>query len=653
MDDVTSILWLSVLLQGLAAYLALRLIPITGGALAWSVLSLAFLLMATRRAVSLLHDQGTIQSDWLHQLSTETIALVISFLIVIGVYLIRGIFLEKQADELMLRKLSMAVEQNPSSTLITDSEGRIEYANPAFLAITGYETEEIIGQTPGILKSSQTDAMVFVQLWETIKAGNVWKGEFCNTCKNGEYRWERALISPVKNPAGKITHYVCVLEDITEHKAQREALEYMAMHDALTDLPNRSLFYDRVSQAILDAGEAGNSVMVMLMDLNDFKIINDTLGHHAGDRILKKVAERIRDCADKSDTVARMGGDEFLLLTKARYEEEGLALAKKIVDAFHEPFIVDSHKLEISASIGIASFPKDGDDPDQLIQKADVAMYAAKHSADHVEKYQVDQDRYSVGRLEMLSDFRESLKRNNELILHYQPSVSLASKKVVGVEALIRWQHPKQGLLYPNEFVPVLEEVGLIRSLTRWVIEESARQMHEWAKEGIDVQVSINVSTKDLLDPGFVSHLQESLQKYDLAPSRMVVEITERVLMLFTQQTASVLQELNRHGVRISIDDFGTGYSSLQYLKEMPVSELKIDRSFVMEMMANENDAVIVRSTVDLAHNLGLKVVAEGVESRELMETLFTLGCDYAQGYYISKPVNAGQIRQLIELTRT
>ena len=640
---LSNVLWLSVLLQVIAAIMALRLIPLTGRTLAWSILSFAFMLMATRRAISLLRANGTIESQWLTALTTEVVALLISVFIVVGVFMIRNVFLKKLHDEDELLKLSQVVGQNSSSTFITDLEGRIEYVNQQFVERTGYSLEEIKGKTPSFLHSGKTSMDVIVKLWKTIKDDKTWVGEICNKDKDGNLTWEKERISPVKGVDGKTTHYVAVLEDITEQKSQRDALEYMAMHDALTDLPNRALFYDRVYQAIINAEHSNGPVAVLLMDLNNFKVINDTLGHHLGDKILKEISSRLRSGVKRYDTVARMGGDEYLVLLPGVNQQFAMEISQRLSSLVQKPFVIDEHHFDISMSVGVAMYPEHGDDPDVLIQRADIAMYSAKTNGTGIECYNSEQDEHSVGRLELLGEMRHAIE-GKQFCLQYQPRVNLQTMDVEGVEALVRWQHPTRGMIYPDEFIPLLEETGNIKPLTRFIIDKAIQQLADWQVKEPNFHISINISTRDLCDPSMAEFLEEKMRMYEVSAKTVILEITESSLMQYTSYTERTLDALDKMGIGLAIDDFGTGYSSLQYLKELPVTELKIDKSFVMNMMDDDDDAIIVRSTIDLGHNLNLKVVAEGVEDEEASKLLQILKCDHAQGYFFSRPVDSDVI---------
>jgi len=648
LPNLSGILWLSVLLQIIAAVLALRLIPVTGRATAWVVLSIGFLLMATRRAISLLHQQGVIEGEWLAAMSTEVVALIISILMLAGVILLRRVFTKQREDEDELRKLTQVVEENSSSTIITDLDGKIEYVNNHFTEVTGYNLDEIKGRSTKFLNAGKTHVDIFTNMWNSIRADKVWIGEFCNCCKDGSLCWVKARISPVKDSENKTTHYVAVFEDVTEQKAQREALEYMAMHDSLTDLPNRSLFYDRVFQSILQAEREKKSIAVMLMDLNQFKVINDTLGHYIGDRILKKVAGRLKAALKSYDTVARMGGDEFLVLLNDIDEAQTMTVANRLLEVVRQPLAIEGHNFDINISIGVALYPRDGDDPDQLIQRADVAMYAAKSLVSGVAMYDSSLDYNTVGRLDLLGELRQALDEN-QFCLYYQPRINLDDISLEGVEVLVRWQHPQQGLIMPDSFIPLLEETGHITSLTRWIFRHAIEQLAVWQLSTPGLTLSLNVSTKDLCDQNLATELDDILQEYHVPAHSIILEITESALMQYTHYTRHTLSALEQLGVKLAIDDFGTGYSSLSYLKEMHISELKIDKSFVINMLDDENDKVIVHSTIELGHNLGLQVVAEGVEDEATCKILQGLNCKHAQGYYFSRPVDAQALENMLD----
>jgi diguanylate cyclase (GGDEF)-like protein len=426
------------------------------------------------------------------------------------------------------------------------------------------------------------------------------------------------------------------LVQLTEQAAKNQ---YQALHDALTDLPNRVLFHDRVQQAIRASQRERSSVAVMIMDLDHFKEINDTLGHHNGDRLLQQVGVRLRGVLRESDTVARLGGDEFgILLPQVPDTATATAVAAKVLKGLEDPLMVDGLALDVTASIGIAICPQHGEDVDVLLRRADVAMYVAKASHSGYEVYTVRRDRYSPGRLALAGELRRAL-RDDELVLHFQPKAELRSGRVSGVEALVRWRHPRRGLLPPDEFIPLAEHTGLMRPLTLYVLDAALEQCRTLHDLGLQLAVSVNLSARNLSDLGLPDEVVRLLHKWDVDPRFLELEITETSLMSDPARATDVLARLSARRLRLSIDDFGTGYSSLAFLRQLPVDEIKIDKSFVMNMLTDENDAVIVRSTIDLGRNLGLRVVAEGVETEEIWGRLAYMGCDLAQGNYLSEPL--------------
>jgi diguanylate cyclase (GGDEF)-like protein len=429
---------------------------------------------------------------------------------------------------------------------------------------------------------------------------------------------------------------------------QSEENEYQALHDSLTDLPNRSLFLERANQALLAAKREQWSFAVMIMDLDRFKEINDTLGHHHGDQVLQQIGSRLEPLLRESDTVARLGGDEFaILLPHIEDPAAVMRIAAKMRNSLERPFYVQGLALDVDASIGIAVYPRHGKDIGTLLQRADVAMYVAKNTGTGQETYAAENDNHSPYRLSLSGDLRNAIERS-ELLLMYQPQVSLSDGAVRGVEALVRWQHPDRGILAPGEFIPIAERGGLIQPLTKYVLNEAIRQCAEWDKEGLNLNVAVNLSVRNLVDPELSGLVRELLQKWDIDPIRLELEITESAIMSDPEQAAVVLNELHVLGVRLAVDDFGVGYSSLSSLKKLPISAIKIDRSFIQHMAIDENDLFIVRSVIDLSHNLGVEVVGEGVETKEVSDMLGLLGCDYIQGFYRSAPTTAKEIPWLV-----
>ncbi|MEA2434372.1 MAG: hypothetical protein QOG54_1829 [Actinomycetota bacterium] len=434
-------------------------------------------------------------------------------------------------------------------------------------------------------------------------------------------------------------------------RTQADYNAYQAFHDVLTGLANRGLFHDRVHQALLVAEREDLIAGVMLMDLDRFKEINDTLGHHKGDLVLQQIARRLEQALRETDTVARLGGDEFaILLPNIPDPVAALNVAEKIREAFHHPFVVEGMALDVRVSIGISFFPGHGKDVDLLLQRADVAMYLAKAAGTGCEIYTAERDQYSPSRLALVAELRRAID-DEEFILHYQPKVDLKTGQAIVVEALVRWDHPMRGVLPPAEFIPIAEHTGLIEPLTMYVLDKSLRQVAAWRDQGIDLTVAVNMSPRNLLDLHFPDHVERLLRKWRLPPGCLQLEITESTLVHDPIRAMSILARLSQMRVDMAIDDFGTGYSSLGHLRKLPVKELKIDKSFVMNMDVDESDAVIVRSTIDLGRNLGLRVVAEGVETAAVWRQLELLGCDYAQGFYKSRPMPADQIPRWLTLT--
>lgn len=420
--------------------------------------------------------------------------------------------------------------------------------------------------------------------------------------------------------------------------------EHLALHDGLTDLPNRTLFSDRIEQAILSAERENTMLGVLIIDVDRFKEVNDTLGHRSGDGLLQQISTRIQATVRESDTVARLGGDEFgVLLPKVVDRRAASSVAEKVRKELERSFMVKGLILDIEASMGIAMYPEHGADAETLIQHADVAMYAAKDEHSHFEFYTVKHDQYSPSRLALLGELRRGLQEG-ELILHYQPKADVHSAEIKGVEALVRWQHPTRNLLMPLEFVPLAEHTGLMRPLTLYVLDEALRQCDAWRQKGLRLRMAVNLSVRNLQDEEFPEDVARLLGKWGIPARWLELEITESAFMTDPTRAMAILDRLSFMGVRLSLDDFGTGHSSLSYLQRMPVNEVKIDRSFVMNMATDENDATIVRATIDLGRNLGLQTVAEGVETPEIWNQLDSLGCDMAQGYYLSRPVPPGEL---------
>jgi diguanylate cyclase (GGDEF)-like protein len=485
-------------------------------------------------------------------------------------------------------------------------------------------------------------------------------GEYRLIARDGRTVWVHDAAVLVRDDAGEPLYAQGYMIDIT---ARREAeaslyqsqvlqrrqmaeIEHQALHDSLTDLPNRSLFHDRIEHALGSAARDEDVFAVMMIDLDRFKEINDTLGHLSGDRVLQEVGRRLRAVARSSDTVARLGGDEFGILAPGIASAEGAArLAEKLVATLTQELTIGELALEVEASVGIALHPKHGTDVETLIRHADVAMYLSKETH-HPAIYAPEHDHHTTARLTRVADLRRALERG-ELVVHYQVQAEAATRQARGMEALLRWRHPAYGLLGPDQFIPLAERTGLIRQLTLFVLDSTLRQCGVWRRQGLDLSVAVNITGRDLLDLGFPAQVRALLTKWDVTPAALELEITENTILTNATRARDVLDRLSELGVRLAIDDFGTGHSSLEHLARLPIDVLKIDRSFVMHMDVNSN-AVIVRSTIDLAHNLGLEVVAEGVETEAAAAHLAALGCDTLQGFLLGRPVPAERLAGLI-----
>ena len=447
--------------------------------------------------------------------------------------------------------------------------------------------------------------------------------------------------------------FIPVLRRITYRvRAQMRLIEHQALHDDLTDLPNRALLNDRIEQMLISAERHGRRFSVMLMDLDRFKEINDTLGHHAGDLLLQELAQRLRRTVRAVDTVARLGGDEFAVLSPETGDiASAIGLAERIQQAIQAPLRLDGHNLDVEASIGIALFPDHGDSADKLMKNADFAMYAAKQRGSSYEIYTAPEEPSTPAQIGLLGDFRRAVDER-ELIVHFQPAAELQTGRLSSVEALVRWRHPRRGLLLPSEFVPAVEQTSLIRQLTLEVLDQALQQQRQWLDQGLDLNVAVNLSPRSLQDPLFIEELERLLRTWEVPPARLDLEITESTVIPNPRRAIEALDELRRLGVGLVLDDFGTGYSSLTFLRKLPVDTIKIDRSFVENMARSESDRVIVRSLVDLAHNLDMRVIAEGVEDAAVWNALAELGCDAAQGYYLSRPVSGADLTEWLRAGR-
>ena len=529
---------------------------------------------------------------------------------------------------------------------ITDAQGNIIEANDTFLGLTGYARKEVIGRNPRFLSSGKQDKQFYRDLWKTLLEQGFWRGELWNRRKDGGIYVQQTSISAVRTAEGKLTHFIGLSSDISELKESQSRLEHMAYFDALTGLPNRRMLSDRLHQAIALSQRNELLLAVCYLDLDGFKPVNDTWGHAAGDRLLVEAAHRLNESVRGGDTVSRLGGDEFVVLlgNLAHLDECEIAL-ERLRNALCAPFPLPEGEALLSASIGVTLFPMDGSDPDTLIRHADQAMYASKQSGrNRYTLFDAVHDRQSEIRRESRDAILQGFERN-EFLLHYQPKVSMRTGQVMGVEALIRWQHPERGLLQPADFLPVIDFVGLQAELGLWVLQTSLQQMKEWLAAGLDMVVSVNIAAQQLQLAGFVETLQGVLARYpEVPPPHLELEILETAALDDLTQVSGVIAACHGLGVQFAIDDFGTGYSSLTYLKQLKAGTLKIDQSFVRDMLEDPDDLAIVDGIVGLAVAFRREVIAEGVETLAHGRLLLQLGCDAAQGYGIARPMPAEQL---------
>ncbi len=553
---------------------------------------------------------------------------------------------EQRQAESALRLYASVFEQSGEAILISDRENHILAVNAAFTAITGYELEDVRGANPRMFSSGHTPRSTYQALWAALAEEGFWQGEIWDRRKDGSIYPKWMSVSVVRDPAGQLTHYIAGFTDITERKAVEAQISHLAHHDSLTGLLNRFSLQSQLDQALSTAKREGGELAVMFIDLDRFKTINDTLGHAVGDALLVEVARRLRADVRESDIVARLGGDEFVVVLTAVEGVTGSArVAEKMVDALRAPYLVANNELRTTPSLGVALFPSDGGDGETLMKNADTAMYHAKSQGrNNIQFFTEKINQVAMERLRLERDLRRGLNEK-QFELHYQPKLDGRSGRVIGVEALVRWRHPDSGLVPPNQFIPVAEETGLILALGDWVLDEACRQLALWREQGLKtLTVAVNLSALQLRSPTLIDYVEATLKSHGLQGSDLELEITESVVMDDPDASISKLMALRDLGVRLSIDDFGTGYSSLSYLKLLPIHALKLDRSFVMDIETDANDVTICTATITLAHNLGLTVVAEGVESEAQRLLLAAHQCDIFQGYLFSRPLPAAEL---------
>jgi len=555
-------------------------------------------------------------------------------------------------DDSQRRRLSAQVfDQTAEGIVITDTERRIISVNRAFTEITGYPAEEVLGRDPKLLQSGRHDGEFYRQLWQQLEDEGLWRGEIWNRRKNGELYPEWLAINVVRDADGRPEHYIGIFSDISRQKRDAERIRFLAYYDALTGLPNRTLLADRVGKAIAAAKRHQKRLALLFMDLDGFKHINDSLGHLAGDNVLRLVGERLKRLTRSSDTLARFGGDEFVLLLNDVAGPEGIAaVARRCVDSLAEPLELDGQEIRITPSIGISVCPNDGDTLDTLVKNADTAMYHAKAAGRNQYRFfEAEMNARVISRAKLGNALRRAIE-GGELLLHYQPQADIVTGEIVGLEALVRWQHPELGLVSPADFVPVAEELGLIGLLGDWVLNETCRQAVAWQRAGLPhLPVAVNLSALQLRSPTFLQDVRQALATSGLDAHWLEFELTESVLMEQAETAVQALSGLGELGIRVAIDDFGTGYSSLAYLRRLAIDKIKIDRSFVRDLGVDAEDTVIVSTIIRMAHSLKLRVIAEGVETSEQLATLRAHGCDEIQGYYLSRPLPPDTLADFVQ----
>ena len=565
----------------------------------------------------------------------------------------------KERDEALnvsrqnLRLADKVFESTLEGIVITDATGIIETVNPAFSRITGWRKDEVVGKNPRILNSGVQPPEFYQHMWASLRQHGVWQGEVTNRRKDGKLYNEHLTITGIKDANGVFTHFAGIFTDITQRKQAEERLHFLANHDSLTGLPNRTLFMERLNQALANAQRAETMMAVMFLDLDRFKFVNDTLGHAAGDHLLRTVAERLKSILRESDTVARLGGDEFTIILESLSDIQSVAsVAKKIIETLAGMVNIDGQDVYVTTSVGISIYPHDGADTQTILMNADTAMYRAKEQGKNTFRFfTADMNTATLERMQLESSLHQAIARN-EMRLFYQPKYDLATGRMNGMEALLRWIRPDIGMVPPADFIPIAEESSLIVQLGEWVLNQACTDARRWLDQGIlPGAVAVNLSSRQLkLRKNMAKDIEEILLEHNLPPRWLELEITESVAMDNTFEVVNTLARFKSLGVRLAIDDFGTGYSSLAYLKQLPIDILKIDRSFVTHLHEDQDDAAIANAVISLAKSLGLQVVAEGIENIEQLHFLQNQHCESGQGYYFSRPVPAEEMGILLEV---
>ncbi|WP_288099739.1 phosphodiesterase DibA [Pseudomonas sp.] len=553
---------------------------------------------------------------------------------------------ERSEDRERLRQAAAVFDCTREGVLVTNHDGLIVHVNRAFIQITGYQSEEVLGQRPNLFKSGRHQAAFYQAMFATLQSKGEWSGEIWNRRKSGEIYPQWQTIRVIYDDRGRLSHFVAVFSDISAIKNSEHELIRLAHHDPLTDLPNRLLFTDRAQQALTSAQAQKRGCALLMVDLDHFKMINDSLGHTIGDHMLKAVAERLAAMFGPGITLARLGGDEFAVLAESCPQlVQAAALAQRIIDGLKEPFIIDEHQLFINTSIGISLFPGDALSAEQLLRNADSALFKAKSAGRNgYALYTEELTAHAQQRVELAFELRRALEQQ-QLRVFYQPVHDLKTSRMIGVEALVRWEHPERGLVSPAEFIPVAERTGLIAEIDAWVMQQACQQMCQWQQAGVALSfVAVNVSSRLFARRELYQQVAQVLRDTGLDPAYLELEVTESAVMEDPEVALEQMHRLRELGVRLAIDDFGTGYSSLLRLKRLPVQKLKIDQGFVAGLPGDEDDGAIVRVIIALAHSMGMQVQAEGIEQVEQAALLLELGSHLGQGYWFGRPVPALQL---------
>ena len=549
------------------------------------------------------------------------------------------------------RLLGVAFHHSGEAIMITDHDNCIVTVNPAFTELTGYTQEEVVGKNPSMLSAGRTTREEYERMWAAISLKGYWQGEIWDRRKDGGVYPKWLSISVMRDESGEIRFHIAHFSDISAERAAEAKLHHMAHHDMLTGLSNRVSLKDRLEHALALARRESSRVALLFIDLDRFKSINDTLGHHVGDELLIAVSQRLRQCVRESDLVARLGGDEFVVMLPGLDQTPAAAsVAEKIVASIGEPYLIGAHTLYTTPSVGIAIYPEDGADGESLMRNADAAMYHAKSAGrNNFQFFDAKMNELAVERLSIEHALRHALSRD-EFRLHFQPVIDIRTGRVASIEALVRWQHPERGLLAPGFFIGVAEETGLIQAIGDWVLWAACRQLADFRAAGMaDVRMAINISALQMRNGNLPVLAQGIMAAYSLQAGDLIFEITESIAMEQPKETERILDQLHAMGIQLALDDFGTGYSSLSYLKLFALDTLKLDRSFVEEIGVDADGQIICDATIGLAHSLRLRLVAEGVETQEQLDYLQARGCHYVQGYLFSRPLPADQILELIK----